>query len=70
MSERIVTEWGRRIDCAKNGCNPPHADDGWVSDLPPHWPKPPDASLDCVINNHATTWVKRTVTYGDWEPLG
>lgn len=66
MSERV--EYGRQLDCAKNGCTPPHSDDGYVSEWDERHFGPPDLTRAFVINNHATTWVKRTVTTTDWEP--
>lgn len=70
MSERI--EYGRRIDCALNGCTEPHGDDGLVMEYGDRvWAmyekegiKPGDR---ITVNNHAAVVVQRTVTYGEWQ---
>jgi hypothetical protein len=53
---RTWTEYGHRIDCAKQGCDPPHPDNGHV--YPPNQP----------VNGHATTTVKHVITITDWTP--
>ena len=63
MSE-TETQWGIRLDCAKQGCDPKHADDGHVVRTGPE-PHP-----DSTINNHACVVVTRTVTYTDWCVAG
>lgn len=63
FDSRAHTEWAVAIDCAKNGCEPPHSDDGWVSafvesslpDLLEHYGKDPK------INNHAATIMWREI---------
>lgn len=70
MSEKV--EYGRRIDCALNGCAEPHRDDGEVYSYSDNiwWNmhedgvKPGDR---ITINNHAAVIVQRTVTYGEWQ---
>lgn len=61
MTERV--EYGVRIDCAKEGCKPPHSDDNEVkmSRTKTEWRK------TTTINGHAAKRVKRTVTYGEWQ---
>jgi hypothetical protein len=67
--ERIVEEWGMMLDCAENGCEGPHSDDGMVSNWstmdPSVWGKP--TNKIGKINSHAAVRVKRTVTYSKWE---
>ena len=60
MSE-VRIEFGRRIDCAKNGCTEPHADNGQVTPARPGYGD--------TMNGHALTWVKRTVQVGDWQDI-
>jgi hypothetical protein len=67
-----MTEYGRRIDCAKNGCETPHADDGDVMPIPQSWMTGEDGDWQTkswvgVVNNHAVTLVKRTIIYSNWE---
>ena len=68
----IKTEYGLMLDCAKQGCDPKHADDGRVF----FESKPGPATINFfenapkpTINGHAATWVSRTVTYTEWEPV-
>lgn len=65
-------QYGYRVDCAKEGCDPPHADDGrvivfnllemqsnrglWRDGKPTQSPK---------FNGHETTLVRRSI--GMWE---
>ena len=54
------TEWARRLDCAKQGCNPPHGDDGELSSA--------DGPMDHpTINGHAATLVYRVVVLPPWQ---
>lgn len=71
MNTRI--EYGRRIDCALNGCPKPHTDDGdvcsyadnvWSAMYGRQGVKPGDR---VTVNNHAAVIVARTVTYGEWR---
>lgn len=54
-------EYGLRLDCAKQGCDPPHEDNGRVFFVgaQPFEDEP-------EVNGHAATWVKRMITA--WEP--
>jgi hypothetical protein len=65
MSDTEV-QYGRRLDCAMNGCNPPHGDDGTTYAWPETWGEP-DVTEPLPINNHAAVWVKRTIVISDWE---
>lgn len=55
---RTVVEIGRRVDCAANGCETPHSDDGMIMMYHPK----------ATNNGHVLTFVERTVTYSDWTP--
>jgi hypothetical protein len=68
---RTWTEYGHRIDCAKQGCDPPHPDNGHVypafAATGRLWTaarKPPNQP----VNGHATTTVKHVITITDWTP--
>lgn len=71
MNEATRVEYARRIDCAANGCEEPHADDGMV--LPPstYCQRPAPGSPQTVykVNGHVVTWVQRTVTTSDWSTV-
>lgn len=56
-----VVEWGLRLDCEKQGCDPPHRDNGRVTDVSRTRP-----DHDLVINNHAATLVSRSIRYLPW----
>lgn len=58
-------EWGEMLDCDKEGCNPKHDDHGYIFRIT--IVRPLDS--ECVINNHAATIVRRTVTYSPWEKV-
>jgi hypothetical protein len=53
---RTVVEIGRRVDCAANGCEVPHSDDGMIMHYHPK----------ATNHGHALTFVSRRVTYSDW----
>ena len=48
-------EWALRLDCAKEGCDPPHSDNGLIAF------KGPDKPRRRTINNHAATLVSRRI---------
>lgn len=60
---RVRMDYGVRIDCARNGCEKPHGDDGMV--LPRGDQEPVIES----VNGHAVTAVVRTVTYSTWRDV-
>ena len=66
MTDDVKTEYGLMLDCAKQGCDPKHQDDGRVF----FESKAGQAVVKFFrviagqnINNHAATWVSRTFTY-------
>jgi hypothetical protein len=66
MTEPISTartEFSVALDCTKNGCPEPHADDGWVSPFVESALEDILAKygLEPKVNNHAATVVWRTV---------
>lgn len=70
-------EYGMRLDCIKNGCDPIHTDHNRISPLSRRmahlWDKDfvkwinEHRTKAHKINNHAATFVERVVTYGAWE---
>lgn len=62
--ERVEIQLAHRIDCAKNGCEQPHSDDGQVI----RWPDE-TRRHDIHINGHVATAVERRVTYGPWREV-
>ena len=63
-AEYVRVEFGRRLDCAAQGCDPLHADNGEV--VPWIGQNVPDTSDSPTVSNHAAVWVERTVTYSPW----
>lgn len=59
---RVRTDYGLRIDCAKNGCAEPHGEDGEVL------PRGRSLPVTEWVNGHAVSPVERTVTYSTWRP--
>ncbi|TIC78792.1 hypothetical protein [Nocardioides sp. GY 10127] len=57
----VRVEYGLRIDCALQGCDEPHFDNGDV--LRRRYERPTTTS----VNGHAVTLVQRTVTWAEWE---
>lgn len=57
------TEYGLRVNCVLNGCEPPHEDDG---DILPRGDVRP---MTARVNGHAVTVVKRTWTATDWTSV-
>ena len=62
-----VYEYGKWIDCAKNGCATPHRDNGVVTSVNPG--DVPGKEEDAVVNGHACRWVRRWVDTGPWLPV-
>lgn len=58
------TEWGLRLDCTLNGCDPPHADNGRVFSFEVEIPRGYDGGY--WVNSHKCRLVSRTVTYSTW----
>lgn len=56
----VLVEWGLRVNCEKQGCDPKHADDGEVT------PRP-EKPTTRTVNGHAADLVQRTVTITTWE---
>jgi hypothetical protein len=59
---RTRTEYGLRINCNKQGCNPRHADDGDVIARQ----RLEDINPRHVVSGHAADLVKRTITISEW----
>lgn len=54
------------VDCEKNGCHPPHSDDGRVLS---YTTQSTDENLPTTINGHACTTVIRSVVRAPWRPV-
>jgi hypothetical protein len=63
--ERI--EWGLRLDCSLQGCDPPHGDNGRVITFEDEVPAPDGGPIGFSINNHAAVRVSRKVSFSSWE---
>jgi hypothetical protein len=59
----VVVVWGRQIDCAAQGCEPPCRYNGVVYTES----KEPDRTVPARLDNHAARWVRHTITYSPWE---
>jgi hypothetical protein len=65
--DTIRIEWGLRLDCTKNGCEPPHSDDGRVFPHNQGMGTPTTRPKKAYpINSHATTIVTRTIVETPW----
>lgn len=62
-SAEVTHEYGLRIDCARNGCEEPHGDDGYVL------PRGIESEAIERVNGHAVTFVVRSVTRSPWRDL-
>lgn len=65
-------EVGVRLNCDKNGCEPHHADHGYMLRI--FDPRSEQDTIDHVlaggeyrVNNHATDVIQRTVVLPEWE---
>jgi hypothetical protein len=64
-----MIEYGRRIDCALNGCAEPHGDNGEAMPWPPSWRDvgPESVGLPILVNGHQAIVVNRAVGYSKWS---
>lgn len=69
VKARTWTEYGYQIDCTKNGCQPPHTDNGRVYPAFTAAGRLWNAArkpANQPINGHATTTVKHVITITEW----
>jgi hypothetical protein len=66
LDEQTVIQWGYKIDCAAEGCNPVHSDDGDVFALTIERPDLVEGEHRSM-NRHDVLVVTRLVVHGRWS---
>lgn len=69
MNRSPTRQYGLRLDCEANGCDPKHRDHGYVYFVDGEPPSPGEHRLGGFGGEHACEKVTRTVTYGEWVPM-
>ena len=60
------TEYGLRVDCVRQGCDPFHDDNGRVVRITPESAR---TTVDPEVDGHAATVVRRRVRVSGWAPI-